>query len=552
MTPRSRTALAGLAALGALGALALACGPTDRGPKFRPAGAVAPRDGGTLRFATRDQLRTLDPTIGFDEVAYFMLQPLFDRLVDIAPTTREVIPRLAARWEVSPDGLVYTFELRPGIAFSDGAPITAAHFKFSLERALGTPDSPATTYLADIAGARELTEHRATSCAGIAVDGDRRLVITLAQRNSALLAVLAMPFATPQRPEHVARAGDQLRRRPDATGPFELASWDEGARIVLRRNPRYFDPARAHLDAIEMLENVPRDTQFQMFERGELDAAEKLAAPDYLFVMSEPAWQPFVHRSVQLNVYGSRMNVRVKPFDDVRVRRALNYALDKSHTARLLNGTTVAAHGILPPGMLGRDPDIAPYPHDVARARALLAEAGHPDGLDVEYTTTSDEESEKIAASLQGDLAAAGVRVRLVVMSWATFVTAWAQPTGPAFSYAAWTADYPDPTSFFDPLFHSRSLKSADSTNNSFYANPELDDVLDRARGELDPARRAALYRRADRILYDDAPWIWDYHRLATEVTQPYVRGYEPHPIWLRDFTSAWLDVGPDGSPVPR
>jgi ABC-type transport system substrate-binding protein len=529
-----------------------ACSPVDRGPRFRPAGAVTPRAGGTLRFACGGQLRTLDPTIAYDEVSYFVLQPLFDRLVDISPNGVDIIPRLAERWEVSADGLVYAFDLRPGIAFSDGAPITAAHFKFSLERALTTPDSPFTAYLGDIAGASELTGGKAKACEGITAVGDRRLVIRLAHANPALLYVLAMAFATPQRAEHVARAGDQLRRRPDANGPFELASWDEGSRVVLRRNPRYFDPPRAHLDSIVMLENVPRDTQFQMFERAELDAAEKLAAPDYLFVMSEPAWQPYVHRTVQMNVFGSRMNVRVKPFDDPRVRRALNYALDKRHTARLLNGTTVPAHGILPPGMLGRDPDLAPYPHDVAKARALLAEAGYPHGLDVEYTTTNDEETEKVAASLQSDLAAAGVRVHLTVMSFATFQTAWSQPSGPAFSYASWGADFPDPTNFFDPLFHSRSIKDRDSTNNTFYANPELDELLDRARGEPDPDKRAALYRRAERILYDDAPWVWDYHRLATEVTQPYVRGYEPHPDWSRDFTSAWLDVGPDGSPVPR
>jgi ABC-type transport system substrate-binding protein len=289
-----------------------------------------------------------------------------------------------------------------------------------------------------------------------------------------------------------------------------------------------------------------------MFERAELDAAEKLAVPDYLFVIGEPAWQPYVHRTLTLNVFGSRMNVRVKPFDDVRVRRALNYALDKRHTARLLNGTTEPAHGILPPGMLGRDPDLAPYPHDVARARALLAEAGYPNGLDLDYVTTQDEETQKVTASLQSDLAEAGVRVRITVMSFATFTTAWNQPTGPAFSYAGWGVDFPDPTNFFDPLFHSSSIKKADSTNNTFYANPALDALIDQARAELDPAKRAALYRRAERILYDDAPWIWDYHRLATEVTQPYVQGYQPHITWGRDFTSAWLDVGPDGSPVAR
>jgi ABC-type transport system substrate-binding protein len=540
-------ALAALAAVGAAG-----CDPADHGPRFRAAGSSTPRAGGTLRFAVQSSLHTLDPTIGYDEVSYYVLHPLFDTLVDFSPAGVDLVPRLAERWTVSPDGLVYAFELRPGIAFSDGAPITAAHFKFSLERALETADSPFAEFLTDVAGAREVIEGKAAACAGIIAETDHRLVIRLARVNPALLDILAMPFTTPQRREHVTAAGDQLRRRPDATGPFELDSWDEGNRIVLRRNPHYFQPRRAHLDAIVMLENIPRDTQFEMFERGELDAAEKLAAPDYLFVMAEPAWQPYVHHAAVMNVFGSRMNVQVKPFDDRRVRQALNYALDKRHTARLLNGTTVASHGILPPGMLGRDPDLAPYPHDVAKARALLAEAGYPHGFDVKYLTIYDEEAEKVAGSLQSDLAEVGVRVTITVTSLVTWGTAISQPSGPAFSYASWSADYPDPTDFFDPRFHSRSIKPADSTNDSFYKNPELDALLDAARAEFDPARRDALYRRAERILYDDAPWIWDYHRLLTEVTQPYVRGYEPHPIWIRDYTSAWLDLGPDGAPVPR
>lgn len=535
----------------ALAALA-ACRPPDRGPKFRPAGAAAPRDGGTLRFAVKDQVRTLDPMIANDEFGYFMLRPLFDTLVDLSPTGRDIIPRLAERWDVSADGLIYTFELRPGITFSDGTPITAAHFKYGFERTLRAQDSPFTAYLGDVEGARDVIDGKTTACAGITAPSDRRLVITLARVNPALLHILTMPFTAPQRAEHVARAGDQLRRRPDATGPFVLASWDEGNQIVLTRNPHYAGPRRAHLEAIVMLENIPRDLQFQMFERAELDAAEKLAAPDYLFVMSAPAWRPYVHRSRAMNVFGSRMNLRKKPFDDRRVRQALNYALDKQHTARLLNETTVPAHGILPPGMFGRDPDLLPYPHDVARARALLAEAGYPDGIDVEYVTTNDEETEKVAGSLQSDLALAGVRIHITVMSWAAWQTAIGQAQGPGLAFASWVADFPDPINFFDPLFHSRSITPTNSSNSSFYDNPELDALLDGARQELDLRKREAMYRRAERILHDDAPWIWDYHRLTTEVTQPYVQGYEPHPIWQRDYTTAWLDLGPDGAPVAR
>ena len=137
---------------------------------------------------------------------------------------------------------------------------------------------------------------------------------------------------------------------------------------MLRRNPHYFDPARAHLDAIVMLENIPSDTQFQMFERGELDTVDKLAAPDYLFVVTEPAWRPYVQTAVGMNAFGSRMNVQVKPFDDRRVRQALNYALDKGHTARLLNGTTRCRRtASCRRGMLGRDPDARAVP---ARRRA--------------------------------------------------------------------------------------------------------------------------------------------------------------------------------------
>jgi ABC-type transport system substrate-binding protein len=545
------TAIGRICATGAI-AVACACGPTDRGPRFRPAGAATPRDGGALRFAITGQIRTLDPTIGYDEFAYFVLHPLFDTLVDFVPDGLDLAPRLAERWTVSPDGLVYTFELRAHIAFSDGAPIAAAHIKYSLERALATADSPFGRYLSDIEGAEAVIAGTAAACTGIIAETERRLVIRLARRNPALLGILAMPFATPQRPSHVMSAGDELRRRPDATGPFELVSWDEGHRIVLRRNRHYHDPARVHLDELVVFESIPRDTQFQMFERAELEAVDKLSAPDYLFVMSEPAWQPYLHRAVGLNAFGSRMNVRMKPFDDRRVRQALNYALDKRHTARLLNGTTVASHGILPPGMFGRAPDLAPYPHDVAKARALLAEAGYPAGFDVEYLTPNDDETENVVGSLQSDLAEVGVRVHITVMTWATYATAIGKPGESAFSLATWTADYPDPTNFFETPFHSRAIKPTDSTNDTFYANPELDAVLDAARQELDGDRRAAMYRRAERILYDDVPWIWDYHRVTTEVTQPYVRGAAPHPIWLRDYTSAWLDVGPDGSPVPR
>jgi peptide/nickel transport system substrate-binding protein len=141
--------------------------------------------------------------------------------------------------------------------------------------------------------------------------------------------------------------------------------------------------------------------------------------------------------------------------------------------------------------------------------------------------------------------------MRISQLSFATFAGAIASKTGPAFTYIGWLADYPDPTTFFDSKFHSRAISDENSSNDSYYATPELDALLDAARGEPELAKRDEMYKRVERILFDDAPWIWNYHQMLTEVVQPYVTAYAPHPVFVRDFTEAWLDIG-DAGPVPR
>jgi len=533
-----------------------ACEPAPRGPRWVPAGASEPRRGGTLRFATAGAIHTLDPAIAYDEVSFYALHHLVDTLLDYERDGFELVPRLAERWQLEPDGVTYRFWLRDGLTYEDGTPIVAADFKTSLERALRLPDSPFGSFLADVEGAAALSAGTATTCTGITAVSDRELEIRLARPNAAFAYVVTMTFTSPQPAAHVTAAGDGrvdgLRRGPLASGPYRVEQWAEGRRLVLRRRDGYHDASRGYLERLVLHENVPRDTQFLMFERGELDAVDKLPAPDYLWLREQPAWAPYLHTRPLMNAFGARMNVRREPFDDRRVRQALNFALDKQHTYKLLAGTTVPSHGLLAPGMFGRDDTLAPYPHDPARARQLLAEAGYPDGFEVEYVTVPDDETEKLAQSMQADLAEVGVRMRISLVSWPTYLTTVGRADGPAFSFTSWVGDYPDPTSFLDVRFHSRAIADEGATNDTFYANPELDRLLDRARGEPDREARAALYRQAERILHADAPWIWDYHRTAVEVTQPYVRDYVLHPVWIRDFTSVWLDVGPDGEPVPR
>lgn len=538
----------GLSLLIALGA----CSPPERGPRWKAAGNAEPRAGGTLHVASKDGVSTLDPTIGYDEATYFVLRLLYESLLDYAPGSTELVPRLAERWEVSADATTYTFWLRPGSAYSDGSPIVAGDVKYSLERALATADSPFSQWLADIVGADAVVAGTTKDCAGITAPDDRELVIRLAHPNAGFAYVMAMPFTTPQRAAHVAAAGAELRRTPLSSGPFVLVEWTEGTRIVVARNTAYGGNQRVYLDSLVLQENIPRDTQFLMFERGELDTIDRLAAPDYLWVLSQEAWTPNVRSRPLLAVYGARFDVTRPPFTDKRVRQAFNYALDKSHTTKLLNGTSIPSHGMLAPGVFGRDEALAPYPHDPAKARALLADAGFPHGLAVDYVTIADEEAEKIAASMQGDLAEAGIDMRISLVTYATYVSMIGTPDGPAFAFAGWAGDSPDPTNFLDAKFHSRAISDTASSNDSFYRRPELDALLDAARSDADPQSRAALYRRAEQLLFDDPPWLWNYHQIATEVSQPYVKNYAPHPVWIRDFATAWLDLGPDGERVER
>lgn len=531
---------------------AAACAPPERGPRWKAAGAHAPRRGGTLHVATKEAVRSLDPTISYDEVSTYMTHALFSTLVTYQADSTALVPELAERWSVDPGGTTYTFVLRAHLRYEDGTPIVAADFKYSLERALTTADSPFAGFLTDVVGATDLHDGKASTCAGITATSERVLELRLTHPAPAFLFVLAMPFASPQRAAHVSGAGDQLRRQPLASGPFELASWDEGTQLVLRRNPQYWDPTRGLVDELVQAEHVAPEIQFLMLERGELDAADSLTAPDYLWITTQPAWAPYVQQRAIGQAFGSRMNVRKRPFDDRRVRQALNYALDKDHLLKLLNQAAVPSHGLLPPGIAGRDEGLSPYPHDPARARALLAEAGYPDGFAIDYVTQDDDQAAQLGASLQGDLAEVGIRVRLQPVSFATLLSTVGSADGPAFSLTSWIADYPDASSFLDARFHSRAIVAEGSTNDAFYARPEVDALLDAARGELDPARRAASYRQVERLLYDDAVWVFGYHPLTTAVRQPYVQGLGLHPVWVRDYTTVWLDLDDAGERVVR
>jgi ABC-type transport system substrate-binding protein len=544
----TRAVLASLVALStALGS----CRDPYPTPRFAGAGATSERRGGVLRVAFDTDLRTLDPALAYDELSTAVVHHLFDTLVDYDPRTGEIIPSLAERYELGDDHKSYTFVLRENLTFSNGAPLDAHAFIRSFERMMNPRKvpCPGTSFYRLIDGAEEFSEGRAEHIRGVRAADRRTIVITLTQADQTFLNAMAMTFAAPVPVEYVARVGnDEFARNPVGAGPFVLERWEAGSRVVLRRNPRYWNAQRPLLDGIVYELSLARHLQFMRFQRADLDHANDyaLTTADYLALTSQPAWRPYIHRESEIAMYGVAMNCEIPPWDNVHVRRALAFAIDRASIARSRNDRIRPLGGIFPPGLPGYDPNLpGAHTYDPERARAELREAGYPDGLpgEHEFWLTEGPSAAVYGQLLQADLARVGIRIRLKFASFPVFLEMTQRRRAVALSYTGWNMDFPDPSNFIDTLFHSRNATDEHAQNQAFYRNPELDALLDRARVEPDRARRIAMYQQAERIVVRDAPWAFMFSPQRIDVDQPYVHRGAYSAVYPHDYRNTWMDL---------
>jgi len=542
-----------------------------KGPAWVGAGAQTPTRGGTLHFSVVDGIKSLDPAIAYDEFSIYALHYVGDTLIGYGATMSadpvQLIPQLATnvptpeRREVTdPEGkpapvYAYVFHLRDGITYYDPSPppglekvrpIEPAHFKYAIERCLD-PDtsSPAQGFFEAIAGAPEMIAGKTKQAWGLQVTGPRELTILLYKPDPTLLYKLAMKFAMPIEPAVVEKYGlDGLTAHAVSSGPFYVKSYDRDVRITFARNPAYWDKDTVYLDGIDMQLMVERQVGFMKFRARETEVIDRMTVQDLLAIGEEPAWQPYLIKDQTIDVYGERFDVTMKPFDDKRVRQAFNYAINRDHLAQLGYGTMLPAKGPLPPGMPGYNPNLRGYAYDPDKAKALLTEAGYGDGFAMDYYITGpDEKVEKIALSVQADMARVGVRLKIKRLTFPVHLAARMAQGKVPFGLDSWVQDFPDPSNFLEFLFHSKYRAPVNSVNSSQYSNPEVDKLLDEAAIELDPDQRLAKYQLAEQMIVDDAPWVFEYHSVRVEARQPWVMDYKMHPVWIRDFRNVWLDL---------
>lgn len=496
-----------------------------------------PRRGGTLHIALGEEAKTLDPSRAIDQVSLLVTSLMHETLLDFAPADSPnpaaVVPGIASTWSVSNDGKTLHFEIRESARFSDGQPVLAEDFVCSFDRLLAPETlAPARQFFRGIEGAEDRLDKRSTTIPGVRAISPRTLEIRLTRPDPSFPLLLAQVAATPQKRAHVEQVGAGITEKPLGSGPYLLRKFVPGQELLLERNPFYWDKDRPYIDVLHVRVGVPRETMLLEFLHGNIDILDGRACTDAILFARDPAWMPYVSQSALPIVTTDVMNTQKKPFDDKRVRQAFNYAINRSDTVKLANGRAIAANGYIPPNVPGHDPKRQVWPYDPARAKALLTEAGFPTGFEVTYTALRDEMAQKIALSIQADLAAVGVRVNIETLTFPAYVNALVGGHL-EFAFSGWSMDFPDPWNFLESKFHSLMIDAG--TNDARYQNPEVDRLLDAARFELDVNQRLSLYHKAEDIILDDCAHVWHYFSAALDVRRPHVRGPIRHPS--RDFS---------------
>lgn len=533
--------------------------PTEVAPPLAQAPAHdAPRRGGTLRLASFLNLRALDPAVTSDESARMLHELTFARLVRWDEEGK-LIPDLAESFTVSPDNRRFTFALREGALFHDGKPVTARDVKRSLERMMHprTP-SPGASMYATIKGFEAFHTGKARELAGVEVLGERLLAIELDRPDATFLPKLTMPYAAPVCASAGAFADPHADALPCGAGPFRVVAWDADRGVRLARHEGYYAPGKPYLDGVVFSVNVPSTTQRYKFERGELDYVHDLSSSDRDRYQASPAWAKQHRWVVNATTYGIFLNTELPPFNVRAVRRAVAHAVDPS-VIEAMRADLVAVDRLVPAVIPGPDHRPPMRRHDLALALREMAEAGYPydpatgkGGYPevIDYLAIAESSDQQHAEIWQQQLARIGIRIRLRLQTWASFLAEVQRRRTARMGNTGWVADYPDASNFFEPILGSEAIQDEGSENVAFFASKELDDVLARAHEEPDRQRRFALYERAEEIVRDEAPWIPTLNPRSFELWQPWLRGYVRHPVIRGRFNDVWIDRGEARSPI--
>lgn len=506
-------------AVGVLSMLLVACGstpgvvptgqPTDL-PASSSATSPPPTSGlsrSELVARIPGDIKTMDPCRASTNVDDMVAANVFSTLVQVVPGGMgELEPGLATSWDVSPDGLTWTFHLRDGVEFHKGyGPVDADAVKYSFERLMGNKECSNASYLSSVDHVEAVDDHT--------------VMLALKEPYAPLLAVLAYRagWIVPQKA--IEELGDDFGLSPVGSGPYVFTSWTPNTEIVLTANEDYYGGAPA-IKKVVLKEIVDETVAGLALESGELDLAWIRSSELYEKFRAEPD-RYTVDASPGVSMRWLAMNTKQKPFDDVRVRQAVAYAINRDDLLNVvLAGTLGPNDSVLSPVTYGYFGDVKHYEYDPEKAKQLLADAGYPDGFDITLICTQLAPWPDIVPVLKENLDAVGINTTLECMEHGAF-TAFIQ-TGEALMTVR-PGGRADADMVLTLEYHSSNFPPGHN-NVSFYDG--ADDLIDAARKEVDDATRKATYAEIQRKMAEDVPVVPIGYQMIVAVMQPYVQGY--------------------------
>jgi len=477
---------------------------------------------------------TMDPPQITDLNSTRVIKRMFEGLTAQELGTYKIVPGLAQSWDISKDGLTYTFKLRPNVKFHDGTPLTAEAVRFCFERQMNDKGAYYAT------GTYPYVKGFLGNVAGVEVLDPLTVQIKLKAPLTPFLQYLAHHSLYIYSPEALKKFGKDIVKNPVGTGPFKLETWEPGVKVVLARNDQYWGGAPKIRQAI-YVPIIEAQARLAAIKTGEIDLTMDVPPDSLADLRKDPS--VVVAETNSSAVWYVTLNTRHPILKDKRVRQALNYAVNKDAIIRdILKGTAIVARGPMSP-VYGPyyEETLKTYPYDLEKARALLKEAGQAGGFELTFMVPESgsgmQSPVEMATVIQANLAQIGVRAKIQTMEWGAYLKKYLD--GPDMAEMSWNPSIGDPDHMMYMLLSSDRFPPA--FNAGFYQNDKVDELLRKGRTTIDEKARVPLYKEAQKLVVDDAPWIFVDHGKQVIIHRKRVQGFKLHPNFDLVLTQVWL-----------
>lgn len=480
----------------------------------------------TLVFGRGGDSTSLDPSRVTEGETFKVTVNIFETLLNFGEEDTTVQPGLAEEWNTE-DGLTYTFKLREGVKFHDGTDFNAEAVVKNFER-WANGDAEKFPYYNSMFGGFKGDEGHVIE--SVTADGDYTVVIKLKRPQAPFLKNIAMSMFAIASPTAFEKGDDQFERNPVGTGPFKFVEWKANDTITIEKFDDYWQEGLPKLNKV-IFKSIPDNSaRLNALIAGDIDLAdginpadgEKIEADDKLQLIERPS----------MNVGYLGLTVTRPPFDKKEVRQAINYAIDKEAIIEsFFEGRADIAKNPMPSSISGYNDEIEGYEYNPEKAKELLAEAGFPDGFEMELWAMPVPrpympDGAKVAEVIQSNLADIGVKANIVSYEWATYLDKASKGEADAFMLG-WTGDNGDADNFLYVLLDEDNIGS---NNYTYFKNDEMHNLFIAAQSEVDEDKRIEMYKKAQEIIHEEAPWVPIAHSTPLLAATKNLTGFKPHP----------------------